>query len=84
MSDDDKVESLPKNSKNQVEQITNNLIETEKKKKQEELKKAVEEAIAAKKVLINAISKVKDIEEEIKDISNNKLDFNNLAKALGL
>ena len=80
---DNKVEDL-KQSKNPVDSILNQFNEAEKKKLQEELKKALEEVMSAKQVFINAVGKAVGIEKKIKEVGSDKLDLASLAKSFGL
>lgn len=71
-------------TRNPSDSAVNQLVEAERKKKQDELKKAVEEAMKAKEALTNAVQKVMDLEDEIKGLGDNKLDLKGLADALGI
>ena len=82
MSDDKKVETIP--NKNPVENIANQLVDIERKKLTDKLKKELEEVAAARKVLIAAVQKAQETEDELTSIGKTKLDLKLLAKSLGL
>lgn len=85
MDEETKVQNHPaKDNKTPSETIATQLVDAEKKKKQEELKKSLEEVIKAREVLVNAVSKAQELEEDIRDMANRKLDLKSLAKALDL
>lgn len=85
MSEDETNVTELKNNKpkDAVESISNQLLEAAKKKKTEELKKAIEEVVSARAVLKSAVQKAREIEDDLKEIGNDKLDLKALEKILG-
>ena len=81
MSDDKKIETIP--NKSPVENIANQLVDIERKKLTDKLKKELEEVAEARKVLIAAVKKAQETEDELTSIGTTKLDLKSLAKSLG-
>lgn len=70
--------------KDPVTVISKQLQDQKAKAKQEELKKAIEEIMAARTVLETAVLKAKRIQKELENITTDKFDLNALAKQLGV
>lgn len=79
--DEEKVTTIPA-GKNPADVVSAQLFEAAKKKKQEEFKKAMDEAIKAGEVFTLACDKAAAIQEEINGLV--KIDFTEIKKALNL
>lgn len=79
MTEDDNVDKLPV-GKTPADTVANQLLEAQKKKKQEEFKKAMTEVTAAAEVFFNAVDKAEALSQEIGELK--KVDFGALRKAL--
>lgn len=85
MSEDDKVKDHPaKDNKTPSETIAAQLLDAERKKLNDELKRAVEEVSKAHDVLVNAVQKAVEIEEKMRDLPGRKIDLKAIAASLGI
>lgn len=79
--DEDKVTTIPQ-GKNPADVVSNQIFEAAKKKRQEEFKKAMGEAITAGEVFTLACERAAAIQEELNNLT--KVDFTEIKKALNL
>jgi hypothetical protein len=73
-----------KQGKTPIDTVSNQLVDTERKKLMEDLKKGYSEVSAAKTVLTQAVQKVLNIQDSISSLDKNKLDIKELADILGI